>query len=206
MAGVGERAARLSGAADLLLASASPRRSELLGAAGYAFSVQVADVDETPLPGERADALVVRLARTKAGAVAEQHTRGRVLGGDTVVVRDSAILGKPADSASAGEMLRSLAGREHEVLSGVAIIDVSTGRVVQGLARSRVAMDPISDDALAAYLAGGEWRGKAGGYAIQGDASAFMHLQQGELDTVIGLPVKLVRQLFERLETGEHAS
>ncbi|GJM20118.1 MAG: hypothetical protein DHS20C15_00330 [Planctomycetota bacterium] len=175
-------------------------------AAGYRFEVHVADVDETPQPGERADELVVRLARAKASAVAALHTSGHVLGGDTVVVRDGEILGKPNDSAAAGEMLRSLAGREHEVLSGVALIDAATGLDVHGLARSRVAMDLVSPETLADYLAGDEWRGKAGAYAIQGDAGAFMHLQHGELDTVIGLPVKLVRQLFERLGTGEHAS
>ena len=206
MAELGEGAARLSGAPELLLASASPRRSELLGAAGYAFQVQVADVDETPLPAESAEQLVVRLARAKAAAVAALHPSGVVLGGDTVVVRDGAILGKPENAASAGDMLRSLSGREHEVLSGVALIDAASGLAVADLSRSRVAMRAISDAELDGYLAGGEWRGKAGGYAIQGDASAFMQLQDGELDTVIGLPVQLVRQLFQRLNTGGQTS
>jgi len=166
----------------------------------------VADVDETPAPGETAEALVVRLARAKASAVATRCTRGCVLGGDTVVVRDGVILGKPADRDEAAEMLRSLAGRRHAVLSGVALVDAASGREVHDLAASQVVMRAIDEPTLQAYLDGDEWRGKAGAYAIQGDAGAFMTLESGALDTVIGLPVQLVRQLLTRLYPSESAS
>lgn len=198
MAGRAARAARLSGGVPLVLASASPRRRELLARAGYAFEVQVDDVDETPRPGENAEALVERLAVHKARAVAALRPGAMVLGGDTVVVRDGAILGKPADREEAAAMLSSLAGREHEVLSGVAWVASDGGGVASGVARSVVAMEAHDDSRLQRYLDGEEWRGKAGGYAIQGDAAAFARLVSGELDTVIGLPVGLVRQLLER--------
>lgn len=163
-------------------------------------------MDETPREAESAAALVVRLARAKAAVVAERRERGVVLGGDTVVVRDGVILGKPVDRDDAAAMLASLAGRAHEVLSGVALVDAVSGAAVAELAASRVHMRALQPGELDAYLDGDEWRGKAGAYAIQGDAGAFMTLESGALDTVIGLPVQLVRQLLTRLPPSESVS
>lgn len=163
-------------------------------------------MDETPREAESAAALVVRLARAKAAVVAERRDAGMVLGGDTVVVRDGVILGKPVDREDAAAMLASLAGRAHEVLSGVALVDAASGAAVAELAASRVRMRALRPGELDAYLDGDEWRGKAGAYAIQGDAGAFMTLESGALDTVIGLPVQLVRQLLTRLPPSESVS
>lgn len=178
-----------------MLASASPRRRELLARAGLRFAVVAADLDERPRPGEGAGALCLRLAREKAAAVAASFSAGVILAGDTLVVRDGVALGKPSSREDARRMLVSLSARTHEVLSAVALHALPGPRVLAGLATARVAFGPLGGDALQAYLDSGEWEGKAGAYAIQGLAGAFARLVEGSLDTVVGLPVDLVADL-----------
>lgn len=190
-------------AVPLVLASASPRRTELLTAAGLAHQVCPADVDEAARPGEGPDALVERLARDKALAVATSRDDGTVLGGDTLVVLGERVLGKPADRDEARAMLLDLSGQEHRVLSGVALVDVASGRVVAGVDDTRVAVDALDEATLQAYLDDGEWRGKAGAYAIQGLAGRFARVVAGHWDTVVGLPVALVRRLADELADGQ---
>ena len=187
------------GLTPLVLASASPRRADLLTEAGHGFEVLPADVDETPRPGEPAGDVAVRLAEDKARAVAARRPDALVLGGDTVVVRDGALLGKPADADEARAMLASLSARTHEVISSAALCHAPSGVVVSGRHVSVVEFAALDEATLQAYLDGDEWRGKAGGYAIQGDAAAFATLRSGRLDTVIGLSLALVDELFARL-------
>jgi septum formation protein len=188
-----------------VLASASPRRSQLLAEAGVVFEVVPADVDESAREDESAEALCERLGRDKARAVASRRTGGVVVAGDTIVVRDGAVLGKPADRDDAAQMLRSLSGRRHEVFSSVALCRAPDGPMVSGLARSTVSFDVLDDATLGAYLDGSEWEGKAGAYAIQGDAAGFARLEAGSHDTVVGLPVALVGELAQRLGAADSA-
>lgn len=185
-----------AGQAPVLLASRSPRRAALLAAAGIPFEAGPApDVDETPPAGLAPRAVVLHLAEAKVRAVLARVPPGRtVLCADTLVALDSELLGKPADAAGALAMLGRLQGREHDVLTGVAVgRDAS---VWCGAARARVRLDALSESERAAYVATGEPLDKAGAYAIQGQGSAFVHLVAGGLDTVIGLPVELVRLLL----------
>ncbi|MCA1798603.1 MAG: Maf family nucleotide pyrophosphatase [Xanthomonadaceae bacterium] len=166
----------------LILASASPRRRDLLAQAGIACEVRPADVDETPLADEQPDAYVRRLARAKAGAILGD---GRpVLGADTAVVLDRSILGKPADAADAARMLRALSGREHEVHSAVAL--VSGDRCNDSCVTVRVCMRKLDDEEIAAYCRTGEPMDKAGAYAIQGRAAAFVERIDGSYTAVVG--------------------
>ncbi len=183
-----------------MLASASPRRRDLLAAAGWVHAVRPADVDESVRPGEAPLACCERLARDKARAAVDRldgTPAGGVLAGDTIVEVDGRVLGKPADRAEAEVMLRDLSGRVHRVASSVALLEVATGEIVSGTAVSEVRFDALDDAVLSAYLDGQEWAGKAGAYAIQGDAGAFAHLVSGALDTVIGLPMGLVETLAD---------
>jgi septum formation protein len=187
----------------LVLASASPRRAQLLTAAGIAFEVRPADVDETPAPAERPQAYVLRLAREKALAGAA-HTPGRlVLGADTTVVVDERILGKPADAADASRMLGELSGRSHEVLTGVALAGV--GEPVAAVAVTTVWFAPMTKGDIAWYVETGEWRDKAGAYAIQGRISRFIVRVAGSYTNVVGLPVSLVCDLLMRYPDGRGA-
>lgn len=188
-----------------MLASASPRRSQLLAEAGVVFEVVPADVDESAREGESAEALCERLGRDKARAVASQRLDGVVVAGDTIVVRDGAVLGKPAHRDEAAQMLRSLSGRQHEVFSSVALCRAPHGPMVSGLARSTVSFVVLDESTLDAYLGGGEWEGKAGAYAIQGAAAGFARLEAGSHDTVVGLPVELVTELALRLGAADPA-
>ncbi|MFN8641869.1 MAG: Maf family protein [Candidatus Binatia bacterium] len=184
----------------LVLASASPRRAELLEAAGYEFDVDTADVDETPRPGEAPEAYVQRLALAKALAVAARHTEAMVLGADTTVVVDGTILGKPADAAEARTMLQRLAGHAHEVLTGVALVCGPWTRVE--VATTRVWFLPLTPEEIDGYVASGEPMDKAGAYAIQGRASRFASRIDGSYSNVVGLPVALVHQRL--LEYSSH--
>jgi septum formation protein len=177
----------------LVLASASPRRRELLAAAGFAFDVDAADVDETRHHGESAPDYAGRVAREKAQAVAARHPNAAVLGADTVVVVDDDVLGKPADDADARRMLRALSGRAHEVLTAVALI--AAGEILAEIARTTVWMRPLSDREIDAYVSSGEPMDKAGAYAIQGLASRFVTRIDGEYANVVGLPISLVDRL-----------
>ena len=179
----------------LLLASASPRRSALLAQIGVAHRVHATEIDETPRPGEAATALVERLARGKAAAGRTQAGGLPVLGADTEVVLDGRVFGKPRDAADAVAMLLALAGREHQVLSAVALA-TADGRVQSLLSESRVRMRDITPDEAQAYWSSGEPRGKAGGYAIQGLAAVFISALSGSFSGVMGLPLYETAQLL----------
>ena len=192
----------------LVLASASPRRRELLGNAGISFTVQAADIDEKPLAGESPQDCAERLAREKALAVFQTRPRDYVLGADTIVVVDGAILGKPCDADDAARMLRLLSGRTHAVITGVCVVSpVASG---QGSVASKpdlltasettlVTFCELSDDEIREYVATGEPMDKAGAYAIQGIASRWIPRIEGDYSNVVGLPVAMVyRMLRER--------
>lgn len=179
----------------MLLASGSPRRRELLAAAGIAFEVLAVDIDETPGPDEAPETHVQRLAREKAQAALARKPDAVVLGADTIVLAGGEILGKPRDAEDAARMLRVLAGRAHEVLTGVALADARG--VTVDLARTTVWFGPLSDQEIADYVASGEPRDKAGAYAIQGLASKFVQRIEGSYSNVVGLPVALVYRLLK---------
>jgi septum formation protein len=178
----------------LVLASASPRRAELLRAAGFEFDVEASDVDETRHPGEHADAYVRRMAELKAARRARPGDA--VLGADTIVVIGGLALGKPADAGEAARMLRRLAGRTHEVLTGVCLIgpDGSSARTTR-VERTTVEFAAMSEREIAWYVSTGEPLDKAGAYAIQGLASRFVTRIEGSYGNVVGLPVALVYDL-----------
>ena len=189
----------------LVLASASPRRQELLRNAGIAFTVQPADIDETPLANELPRDYAERLAREKALAVSEAQSEKYVLGADTIVVIDDQILGKPPDADDAVRMLRLLSGRTHAVITGVCLVGpVADGRPpVSGKTNSEttlVTMTEISDAEIRAYIATGEPMDKAGAYAIQGMAARWIPRIEGDYSNVVGLPVALVYKIL--LEMG----
>ncbi|MBL8135128.1 MAG: septum formation inhibitor Maf [Acidobacteria bacterium] len=179
---------------SFVLASASPRRQELLAAAGYTFTVRTADVDETPVGGETAEAYVARLAEAKARAVLARHPDALVLGADTTVVVDGDILAKPADAADAARMLSRLQGRAHEVLTGVALVSATWSRVA--VAATSVWFAPMREAEIAAYVASGEPMDKAGAYGIQGRAARYVTRIEGSYSNVVGLPVALVHALL----------
>jgi septum formation protein len=179
----------------IVLASASPRRAELLRAAGYSFVVDPVDIDESVLPGEAPDAHVRRLARAKAQAGADRHPEETVLGADTVVVVDGRILGKPRDAADATAMLAVLSGRVHYVYTAVAVAD--GGAVRDEVDVSAVTFAPMAPGDIAAYVASGEPRDKAGAYAIQGRAARFIERLEGSCSGVMGLPVAVVHRLLK---------
>jgi septum formation protein len=187
----------------LILASASPRRAQLLTAAGIRFETRAADVDETPWPGEPPEAYVQRLAGEKAAAAARTSPARLVLGADTTVVVDGRILAKPADAAEAGEMLQQLAGRAHQVLTGVAL--TGQGEPVVAVASTAVWFAPMTSEDIAWYLATDEWRDKAGAYGIQGRISRFVARIDGSYTNVVGLPVALVCDLLMRYPEGRGA-
>jgi len=172
----------------LILASSSPRRIELLALIGIAPDlVDPADIDETPQRAETPARLAQRLACSKAAVVAERHPDDVVLAADTVVAVGRRLLEKPADEAEATRFLKLLSGRNHRVFTGVAVIH--GGRTSWRVVETRVSFKPLSDGEIAAYVASGEWRGKAGGYGIQGRAAAFITRIVGSHPAVMGLPL-----------------
>lgn len=182
-------------AGTVILASRSPRRAELLRAAGIVFEVLAADVDETPRAGEAPDAYVERLAIEKARAVLALRPGARVLGADTTVTIDGEILGKPADEADAVRMLRLLRGRAHDVHTGVAL--ASPGGVRSAVDTTRVWFDAMTDEDISWYVGTGEPVDRAGAYAIQGFASRFIPRIEGSYSNVVGLPVALVSSILK---------
>ena len=172
-----------------MLASQSPRRAEILRQAGIPFTVRIAVLDETPLAGEGPEDYVRRLAEDKARAV-EAAASETVLGADTTVVVDGQILAKPEDAADARRMIRLLAGRAHEVLTGICLRQGS--RSIRDFASTRVWFAAMSEWEIADYVESGEPMDKAGGYAIQGLASKFVERIEGCYFNVMGLPVGLV--------------
>jgi septum formation protein len=179
----------------LVLASASPRRQELLRSAGISFISHPVDIPEVPQPGEEARAFAERLAREKASAVGEPWLGNFVLGADTVVIVDGQILGKPQDQADAGRMLRLLAGRSHRVITAVCLRGPGFPPDVRSQA-TLVTMDPLTESEIRFYVATGEPRDKAGAYAIQGIASRWISRIEGDYSNVVGLPVSLVWQML----------
>jgi septum formation protein len=179
----------------LCLASASPRRRDLLASIGVPVVTRPVGIDETPWPGEAARAYVARLAREKALAAAEEGDLP-TLGADTVVVCDGAILGKPESRRHAAAMLRRLAGREHRVLTAVSV--TGPAGLLEACVTTRVAMRGISEAEIAAYWATGEPRDKAGGYAIQGLAAVFVVSLEGSHSAVVGLPLFETAELLAR--------
>jgi len=181
----------------LVLASASPRRRELLTAAGFDFEVDVANVDEAQHPGEAAADYARRVALDKARAVAARRRDAVVLAADTIVVVDDDVLGKPVDADDAARMLRRLSGRSHRVLTAVAV--VAADRTVEALEETLVWMQALAPSQIAAYIASGEPMDKAGAYGIQGLASRFIPRIEGSYTNVVGLPVAVVDDLLGRL-------
>jgi septum formation protein len=185
--------------APLILASASPRRSELLTRAGFRFSVEVADVDESPVAGENPEAYVLRVAREKARVVADRcrETGGIVLAADTTVAADGEILAKPENDLDAIRMLKLLAGRVHDVFTGVVVL--AGGRELSEVVPTRVRLLPITMDEILWYVKSGEPMGKAGAYGIQGRAARFVDWIEGSWSNVVGLPVATVYRLLRDL-------
>lgn len=179
---------------QLCLASASPRRRELLAQLGVAYLVRPADVDETLAPHEAASDYVVRMARAKALAVRQRGMKLPVLAADTAVVLDETIFGKPRDRADAMAMLARLAGRTHRVLTAVALAQAAG--VAFRLSASEVRMRALSEAESAAYWESGEPRDKAGGYAIQGRGAVFIEHLSGSYSGVVGLPLYETAQLL----------
>jgi septum formation protein len=196
----------------LILASASPRRAELLRAAGFAFEIVTTDVDERVRDGEAPAEYVRRLAREKAAHVVSAFRRtfvgpakaghysddAIVIGADTAVVVDGAILGKPIDDADAAEMLRRLSGRTHEVLTGVSVRRGE--RELSCVETTRVEFAPLSHGDIAWYVSSGEGRDKAGAYAIQGLAARFISRIDGSYSNVVGLPIAALAELLGAIE------
>jgi septum formation protein len=206
----------------LVLASASPRRKELLTQAGYTFTVSPVHIPEDPRPGESPIAYVVRLAREKAEAVFHSRIEAQrsahdndadpllVLGADTTVVApDGEILGKPVDAADAARMLRLLAGATHQVITGVALVSsgmVAPGNVETAAEVTHVTMLTLSESEIADYIASGEPMDKAGAYAIQGRAARWIPRIHGCYFNVVGLPLALVSSMIEGTRRLEKAT
>lgn len=177
----------------LILASASPRRRELLQQVGSAFQVEVSNTPEQVDPSLLPEEMVQQLALQKALAVAAAHTSGLVLGADTVVVNDGVLLGKPESTEEATKMLRSLSGRWHQVMTAVALVDASGARTPWvSVEKTRVKFRNLTENDIAAYLATGEFMDKAGAYGIQGYGALLVEKIEGCYFNVVGLPLQLV--------------
>jgi septum formation protein len=185
----------------LILASASPRRAELLRSADYAFEVHAVEIEESPKPGESPAEYVERLAKEKSGKAMELEAGHddslMFLGADTAVVVGDTILGKPHDADDAARMLRLLSGRTHHVMTGVCLR--TAARSVSHVEISTVSFATLTADQIAWYVASGEGSDKAGGYAIQGLASRFIPGIEGSYSNVVGLPIAVVADLILRL-------
>ena len=191
----------------LILASGSPRRAEILSSVGWEFEKRVADIDETEFLNEKPADYVQRLAREKAVAVAAHYENALVLGADTIVVIDGKIIGKPKDLADARRMLKLLSGRWHEVLTGVAILEVQSPKskvqslkTVVGIQRTRVKFAELSEAEIEFLVEKGEPLDKAGAYAVQAQAALFIEEIEGDYWNVVGLPINLVYQFSEKLK------
>ena len=186
----------------LVLASASPRRADLLTAAGFHFDVVPAMVDERRLADEAPGEYAQRVAASKVAAVAAGYRDRPVLGADTIVVIDDLVLGKPVDAVDAAAMLARIAGRTHEVITGVALRQGN--RLAEAIDVTRVTLVPLTRDEIDRYVATGEPMDKAGAYAAQGLAARYVERVDGSYTNVVGLPLALVDRLFRQLEPGAH--
>jgi septum formation protein len=184
-----------------VLASSSPRRRELLRNAGIAFEVQAEEVPELHTPGEKPLEFAMRLACSKADAVARHRPHDYVLGADTIVIVEGEILGKPADARDAARMLRLLSSKSHDVTTAVCLACPASGKEAEkltGFETTRVHMSALSGDDIADYIATGEPMDKAGAYAIQGVASRWIDRIEGDYFNVVGLPVALVYGMLRK--------
>lgn len=181
----------------LVLASASPRRQELLRWLGVEYVTEPAAIDERPRPDEGATDLVRRLGRAKASAVAATRSRDWILGFDTIVELDGTLLGKPAHAAEARVMLHQLAGREHRVATGFALLAPGGQVVAEDVVLTRVRFRPLDAGTIANYVASGEVLDKAGAYAIQGRGAGLIDRIDGSFTNVIGLPLVEVGRALE---------
>jgi septum formation protein len=200
-----ERSVRNVGGVELprlVLASASPRRAEILRGVGWEFETVAANVDEALRANESATEYVERLAREKAEDVARTRLFGLVLGADTTVVADGVILAKPEDDVDARRMLRLLRGRWHEVLTGVALVRAEDGRACVAHERTRVRFREMTDAEIDWYVSTGEHADKAGAYAVQGRAALFIEGIEGDYWNVVGLPVRLVYELAKSFDNS----
>lgn len=181
----------------LVLASGSPRRSEIMNSVGWEFTKDVPDIDESERKGETPEAYVQRLAKEKAQAVATSHPDEIILAADTTVVIEDKIVGKPKDLSDARRMLEMLSGNWHEVLTGIAVIN--NGTVEVGLQRTRVKFLPMNDDEIELLVAKGDPLDKAGAYAVQAQAALFIEGIEGDYWNVVGLPISLVYEMVKRV-------
>lgn len=190
----------------LILASGSPRRSEILTSVGWEFTKDSADIDETELAGESPEDYVQRLAIEKASAVAQKYTDAIVLGADTTVVINHQIIGKPVDLTDAKRMLKILSGNWHEVLTGVALVKIPDSKFqipnpqsVVGIQSTRVKFAEMSEKEIKFLAEKGDPLDKAGAYAVQAQAALFIEGIEGDYWNVVGLPVSLVYGLIKQL-------
>jgi len=182
----------------VILASASPRRRELLAQIGVSFTVIVTDIDETPLPGEEHRAYTLRLAEAKALAVLRQHPDAIVIGADTIVTIDDELLGKPCDTTDAERMLQQLAGRTHQVTTGVAVVTHADS--LKQTVTTNVTFSPMTLAEIRSYVASGEPMDKAGAYAIQGRAAQWIPRIEGDYSNVVGLPLATLSTLLQQAQ------
>ena len=173
----------------IILASASPRRQELLASLGLSFEIKISDVDESMDEQLSPAQQVEQLAERKATAVAAQLNQGLVIGADTLVVLNQSVLGKPADRQEAMEMIKRLQGRSHEVFTGLAVIDAATDKTVVTHQVTAVRFKPMTAEEIERYVDTGESYDKAGAYAVQGKASIFIDSIRGCYFNIVGLPV-----------------
>ena len=185
---------------EIILASASPRRKELLEKLDLEFSVCPADIDESLLPDEDAGMYPLRTAVQKAMAVAKTAENAIIIAADTVVVLDDRILGKPKDEKEAKEMLQRLSGREHIVITGIGVVDTVSGRTLSATEQTIVYFHPLEEEEIDAYIASGECMDKAGSYGIQGKGSLLVRKIDGDYFNVMGLPLSKLYRLLLNIE------
>ncbi len=182
---------------EMILASSSPRRREILSNLGIAFTVLSEEIKEEQREGEAPSSYVIRLAVQKALAVAKNLQHGVVIGADTIVLLDGKILGKPKNEAEAKEMLSSLSGREHIVITGIGIVDIDNNRTLSGQQQTIVYFRRLTDQEIDCYVATREPLDKAGGYGIQGKGGFLIRRIEGDYFNVVGLPVSLLYELLQ---------
>lgn len=183
----------------IILASSSPRRADLLRIIGIEFEIAPSQVQERPHQGEAPADYITRLARAKVISIARKREQGLVIGADTIVVLDGKILAKPVDGEEAAKMLRSLSGRWHAVMTGVALYDIASRQEVADYDKTLVRFAQLSEREIEWYVKSGECMDKAGAYGIQGLASLFVEEIAGNYFNVVGLPMPLVYRLARRL-------